>query len=213
MTYTLVVGAAPLAESEPFYRDLLAGAGAIVAADAAGEWCVALGRVPDVAIGDFDSASQGAVTRLSEAGVQVVRYPEEKDLTDLELAVAIARERYNDPIVLTAAFALRPDHTLAAFGALLRAGEGASVCEPGWTAETCVPGHPLALNMTVGATVSVLAVGTATGVTVEGVRWPLAGAHLDAMSGLGVSNRAVADTVRVSVEHGMLIVILPEVDT
>ena len=54
MTFTLVVGAAPAAGADDFYRGLLVSANAVVAADAAGPWCAALGRTPDVVVGDFD---------------------------------------------------------------------------------------------------------------------------------------------------------------
>lgn len=213
MTYTLVVGAVPVAGANAFYRDLLARATHVVAADAGGEWCIGLGRVPDVTVGDFDSAAVGAAERLAAAGTELVTHPRDKEFTDLELAVALAQGRWADPIVLTAAFSRRVDHTLAALGTLLRAGHGASVREPGWYAYACVPGGPLDLKVATGATVSVLSIGPASGVTVSGVRWPLRVAALDALSGLGVSNRAVEDVVHVSVEVGSLIVMVPEVDT
>ncbi|HEY5276048.1 MAG TPA: hypothetical protein VIK38_05865, partial [Coriobacteriia bacterium] len=132
MKHTLVVGAAPLPEHEGFYRDLLASSAHVVAADAAGEWCVGLGRVPDAVVGDFDGSVPGAPERLQALGASVEVHPVEKDATDLELAIARAIAMWDDPIVLTAAFTWRIDHTLAAVGALTRAGAGASVLEPGW---------------------------------------------------------------------------------
>jgi len=213
MTYTLVVGAVPVVGAESFYRDVLARAGRVVAADAGAEWCVGLGRFPDVAIGDFDSAVHGAAERLAAAGVEVIAHPRHKDRTDLELAVELARERWEAPLVLTAAFTKRIDHTLAAFGALTRAGAGASVSEPGWEGFACAPEAPLMLRVDPGATVSLVAIEAASGVTVEGVEWPLTRADLGALSDLGVSNRATGGPVRVSVEVGTLIVITPGVDT
>lgn len=210
MTYSLVVGAAPAEGHPAFYAALLAEAAFVVAADAAGEWCVASGRTPDVAVGDFDSAEPGAAQRLRDLGVEVVEFPCEKDETDLELATAIALDRSDRPIVVTAAFSRRLDHTLAALGTLARAGAGACAREPGWQAWVCAPGSPLDLDLPAGATVSVLAVGSATGVEVSGAAWPLVDASLPLLSGWGVSNRAAGGPVGVRTAHGTLVVMVQE---
>jgi thiamine pyrophosphokinase len=208
VTYALVVGAAPAEAHDAFYADLLAGACRVVAADGAGEWCVAAGRVPDVVIGDMDSSAAGAIARLTVLGAESLTFPCDKGETDLELAVDAARSLTDAPIVLTAAFTRRLDHTLAAFGALVRAGEGASARDPDWSAWACVPGHDLLLDVTAGATLSVLALGEARGVTLLGTEWPLSEACLAPFSGLGVSNRATGGTVTVSTRTGTLVVIL-----
>lgn len=213
MTYSLVVGAAPEAGEEGFYRALLTDAAFVVAADAAGEWCVALDRVPDVIVGDFDSSDLGARDRLAALGAEVIAFPQDKDETDLELAADVACARCTAPIVFTAAFSRRLDHTLAALGALTRAGSGARVLEPHWSAFVCAPGADLNLDPPEGTVVSVIATGDAAGVTVSGMKWPLEGATLAPLSGLGVSNRACGGTVCVSTQAGTLIVFVQgEVD-
>jgi thiamine pyrophosphokinase len=209
MSRTVVVGAAPCEGFEPFYRRLLSTAHLVVAADAAAEWCVGLGRVPDTAVGDFDSADPGAVERLSGLGVEVLTFPRDKDETDLERAVDAARERSSDPIVLSAAFSRRLDHTLAAFGALVRAGAGATVSEPEWRAALCVPGTVLTLDLQEGTALSLIALTVAEGLTVSGTKWTLEAARLSSLSGRGVSNCASGGPVRVSTTSGSVVVILP----
>jgi thiamine pyrophosphokinase len=206
MRTTLVVGAAPVPGADDFYRTLLADATHVVAADAAGEWCIVLGRVPDAVVGDFDSAIEGARERLTTTGVEIVEYPADKDRTDLELAVDLAHERFDAPVTLTAAFTSRLDHTLGALGTLLRSGVHASAREPGWTAWICAPGAELHLAASPGTLVSLLAPGGAHGVGIAGVRWPLHDATLPMLSGRGVSNVALGDKVVVSVQEGTLIV-------
>jgi thiamine pyrophosphokinase len=208
MTFTLVAGAAPLPDEDAFYRALVGEASFVVAADAAGEWCASLGRVPDVALGDFDSALPGARDRLAAMGAEVISFPREKDETDLELAIDVARRRFRGPIVLTAAYSGLLDHTLAALGALMRAGDGASVREPGWSGHLVVPGHPLRVRVDRGTTFSVLAVGEAEGVDVSGAKWPLVGATLPPLSGRGVSNVTSGDELVASVREGALIVLI-----
>jgi thiamine pyrophosphokinase len=207
MSGALVVGAAPAsgAAALAYYRRLLAGAPAIVAADAAGEWCVGLGRAPDLVVGDFDSAQPGASERLAAAGSLIEQHSEAKDETDLDLAITAALRRFGPPAVLTAAFSERLDHTLAAVGSLLRAGVGARALEPFWSASPVHPGHPLALDIEAGTVVSLVAPGGAAGVTITGVRWELHDARLTSLSGLGISNAASGGRVSVSCAHGGLV--------
>ena len=210
MSWTLVVGAAPVPGAEAFYASLLADADSVIAADAAGEWCAGLGRVPDLVVGDFDSATPGAAQRLIALGARVALHAREKDETDLELAIDAARVHSHASVVLTCAFSARLDHTLAAVGALVRAGAGARAVEPGWRAWTCAEGAPLSFDAPVDATLSVLAVGDAGGVCVTGTEWVLENAALPALSGWGVSNRALGGPVNVSCRSGTLVVLLLE---
>lgn len=202
----LVVGAAPVPGCDDFYRSLLGQAEHVVAADAAGEWCVRLGRVPDLVVGDFDSSADDAERRLAALGAHVERYPADKDLTDLELAVDLALRRWAQPVTLTAAFSGRLDHTLAALGLVARAGRAARIEEPGWRAWECCPDHPLRLDLPAGATYSLIALEPCRGVTAKGGRWELASEELPPLSGRGVSNEAVGVELTVSVDSGSLIV-------
>lgn len=207
MNEVLVVGTAPIPGSEGFYGRLLAEAAYVVAADAGGEWCVGLGRVPDFVVGDFDSAREGAGDRLAGVGASIERYPTDKALTDLEIAVELALRHWAIPICITAAFTGRIDHTLAAVGLLTRAGAQARIAEPGWCAWTADLAHPLRLSLPVASTFSVIALEHCDGVTVRGGRWELEDQTLEPLSGRGVSNEALNAAVVVSVQVGRLIVV------
>jgi thiamine pyrophosphokinase len=210
MSGTLLVGAAPSTApgAVKFYGLLLADADAVVAADAAGEWCADMGRVPDLVVGDFDSARSGAADRLREAGAEIITHPAAKDASDLDLAMRAAFARFGGPVTITAAFVARPDHTLAAMGTLIRAGAGARAVEPGWSAQVARPGEPIALELAAGAVFSVLAPAGADGVTIAGARWELSGAALAPLSSRGVSNESLGQTVWVSCYRGALLVIV-----
>lgn len=207
---TLIVGAAPAAGADHFYRALLASAEKVVACDAAGEWCCALGRIPDIAVGDFDSATLGAAERLRGVGVDVRVYPREKDETDLDLALRAARETGCQKVVFTAAFTLRLDHTLAAVGTLLRASDmEVSVQEPGFfgvlaDAAAC---PSVSFSTAPGQTVSVIALRAASGVSLTGLAYPLDNADLDLLSSLGVSNTASGGHVSVTLAEGTVLVL------
>ncbi|MDO8964091.1 MAG: thiamine diphosphokinase [Coriobacteriia bacterium] len=207
---TLVVGAAPACTRDAviFYRELLAAAGHVVAADGAGEWCIEHGRSPDLVIGDFDSAAPGARERLESAGVPVLAFDTDKDETDLELGVAVALQRYGSPITLTAAFTGRLDHTLAALGALTRAGAGARALEPEWGVHLVCPGAPILMRLSSGVPFALQSPAGADGVTITGGRWPLRLATLEPLSGRGVSNEALGGPLTVSVEAGAVLLIV-----
>lgn len=209
MIDVLVIGAASVPGEDAFYAALLAEATYVVAADGGAALCRSAGRVPDVVVGDMDSAPAEAVDWARAGGADIVLHPSDKDTTDLELAIDEARGRFGVPVTLTAAFSARLDHTLAALGALTRAGASACAREPRWTAFAAVPDAPVTLAGGVDSLFSVIAVGDATGVNVTGAKWPLVGATVPALSGLGVSNLTGGNIVRVSVEKGTLVVYVP----
>ncbi|MDO8916011.1 MAG: thiamine diphosphokinase [Coriobacteriia bacterium] len=206
----LIVGAAPMPGHEAFYRRLLAECRLVVAADAAGEWCVSLGRIPDVTIGDFDSAATGAQQRLAELGSRVVCVPADKDESDLDLCAREARGLGASQMTFTAAFTERPDHTLVAFGTVLGAANlGATVREPDWTG--WVVGGPgcetRSIALSHGETFSVISPEGATGVSVQGGRYPLENGTLRPLSSLGLSNVATGNEIIVSVTSGSVLVL------
>lgn len=209
--HVLVAGAAAVTGQDAYYRALLHAAEFVVAADAAGEWCVALGRVPDMAVGDFDSAEHGAANRLAAAGVDVKVFSVDKDASDLDLALDAARGMRVDRVTFTAAFSARLDHTLAAFGTVARACDLlAEIDEPhvaGWVLDAAYR-REITLTGPHGALVSVLALdGAADRVDINGMRFDVASMRLAPLSSLGLSNQLTGERARVSVGRGRLLVL------
>ena len=206
----VVVGASPVAHADAWYRGVLQASDLVVACDAAGEWCAGLGRTPDLAVGDFDSASAGSVERLRARGVKVVEYPRHKDASDLDLAVAVALARGVTSVTVTAAFASRLDHTLAALGLGLRVPVDVPLAfsDPGLEARVlrAPKERHIELDVPPGALVSVVALTPAAGVTLCGLAYPLLNASLEALSSLGISNVATASRVTVDASQGTLLV-------
>lgn len=211
MKEILVAGAAPAPDPDGFYRRLLCSADAVVAADGAAAWCVALGRAPEAVVGDMDSASEEVIAHLQAAGATILRHPRDKDVTDLDLAVRYAQERWEAGICLTAAYSGRLDHTLAALGALSRAGARARIAEPTWRGWVCTPTTPLRVAVPPGTTFSVIALSDCEGVSVSGAHWELADASLPVLDGRGVSNEAQGPDLRIGLRAGSLVVIVNDV--
>lgn len=209
---TLVVGAAPHQGAEDYYRSLIKASEFVIACDAAAEWCERLGRAPDLAVGDFDSARPGAVRRLTDAGVPVRLHPAAKDESDLDLALGEARRLHASRVTFTACLSERLDHTLAALGTLARAADLLGhATEPHidvWALEAS--SRPLlTLGDMEGRTVSLFAVEPCSGVTLTEFSFPLEEARLDVASSLGLSNVVTASRATVRIREGRLLVMAP----
>src|SRR5512134_1369490 len=72
----------------------------IVAADGGTRHVLALGLIPTVIVGDLDSLEHADRRLVESAGVRQVRFPHEKDETDLELALLHAASLRPDSILL-----------------------------------------------------------------------------------------------------------------
>jgi thiamine pyrophosphokinase len=193
-------------------RDLpLDGDSRVIAADGGVAEALRLGLTVDVLVGDLDSATDGDVERVRQAGGEVEPHDPDKDATDLELAMDRAVRDGATRLVVAGGDGGRLDHL---FGNLTL------VAAPRWAsiqidavigaALLHVVRHERAMDGDVGELVSLFALGgPATGVTTSGLRWPLADATLGAGSSLGVSNVFAAPRASVAVGGGVILAVRP----
>jgi thiamine pyrophosphokinase len=206
-TETIVVVAAGPGPALP----TLPAAADVIAADGGLDRAAALGLAADVLVGDLDSVTDAALTAAEDAGVTVLRHPEAKDATDLELALAEAAARRPRRLVVVASAGGRLDH-LASSLLVLGSGLLAEVEVDAFVGEALV--HVVRTERTLagraGETLSLLALhGPAVGVTTEGLVFPLRGETLEPGSSRGVSNVFVGGEARVALERGVLLAIRP----
>ena len=83
----------------------------VIAADGGSRHCLALDIQPRILIGDLDSTDPSLVEKWRGAGVEIIQYPENKDQTDLELAMLLAQDQGADKIVVYGAIGGRLDMT------------------------------------------------------------------------------------------------------
>ncbi|MDZ4178303.1 MAG: thiamine diphosphokinase [Coriobacteriia bacterium] len=207
----LIVGSAPVPERFEHYGELIGSSDILIAADGGAELCLHFGKVPDVCVGDFDSASPETLARISELGGEIRRFSAVKDVSDLDIAVGVARELVAGTITVIAAFSERLDHTLAALGTLARAADLHAVADEGvWVAHAlCATSHAeLVLAEAPGTVLSVIALGGDACVSIGGVAYPVDKAQLRALSSLGLSNVAVEPAQHLTVSAGQAIVIV-----
>ena len=184
MSTCYLVGASPATEDQP----QVSPGDFVIAADGG---CTRLrhwGIMPDFIIGDMDSLAGD----LPE-GVPFARFPSEKDETDMELALREGLRRGFRQFELLGACGGRPDHTMANVQLLVQAarqGASAVLHMGGWRCTAlCAPGGNSTLKLKGKGTVSVFAYGEQTrGVTIAGMKYPLAGETLDGAVPRGTSN-------------------------
>ncbi len=193
-------------------RDLPADAW-VVAADSGLDHAHALGVAVDVVVGDLDSVDPEILAAAELAGTAVERHPAAKDATDLELALLAAHDHGATEIVVVGGHGGRLDHFFA--NALLLATPalaGVRVWARLGDAEVFVVRDRVELTAAPGALCSLLPVGgPAVGIRTDGLRFPLVGETLEPASTRGVSNEFLATTASVTLDHGVLLAVLPAV--
>lgn len=181
----------------------------IISADSGARHCKSLLVTPDLMVGDFDSVTAEDYAGLAAAGVEIVRFPVEKDMTDSELAIEFALERGCTGIILLGVLGTRLDHSISnlfLLKKLLDKGVDGMIADEHNEIRLINRSIVLMREEDVFITLLPLA-GDAKGVTTSGLYYPLENATLETGSSRGVSNRFSEDVARVTVEKGYLLVI------
>jgi thiamine pyrophosphokinase len=189
-------------------RELIRADDLILAADGGTRHALDLGLRPSVIIGDLDSATFD-LKPLTEAGTRIIRYPRDKNKTDLELALEHVIEHGQREVIILAALGARLDQTLGNLSLLtnpqyatldIRLDDGVEeaffVRDQG-----LIRGHS-------GDLVSLLPWGgEVPGIRTEGLRWPLSNETLFPCKTRGISNEMTGGTASIKTGSGLLLVI------
>ena len=166
------------------------------------------GRPIDLVVGDLDSATTADLDAARAAGARIERFPEAKDETDLELAMAAAVAAGADTITVHLAAGGRLDHQLANL-LVLASPRWMSVGIDAWVGHdrVWVVRGRLVVALAVGAAVAVQAVTGPATVTTSGLEFALTGEVLHPAEARGISNAVVSSPVEVHVDDGVVLVI------
>ncbi len=180
----------------------------IIAADGGTRHALALGKNPNIIIGDLDSATFD-LRPLTEKGTQVIQFSQDKNETDLELAIQHARTLNPKQIVILAALGGRLDQTLGNIALIsdlrpltfdLRLDDG--IEEVFFCHDKCE------INGTVGDTVSLIPwQGEVAGVVTTDLRWRLQDETLYPQKTRGISNEMIGDTATIQIKSGLLLIV------
>jgi thiamine pyrophosphokinase len=194
-----------------YYRAWIERAGILLAADGGARALLRLGARPDAVVGDFDSLGTEDECRLRDAGVELLRHPVRKDMTDGELAVEEALRRGAGELVLVGATGAL-DHTLghvAILRGLAARGVDARLAAPSLSVRVATA--PATVTLASGATtrVSVVPLDGAAVVTLTGLDYPLDHEVLPADACLGLGNHiAGGEPAEIAVHEGIVAVLV-----
>lgn len=182
---------------------------AIICADGGLRHLAGTGIVPDLIVGDMDSADKTTLDGFLQRGSRIERHPVHKDETDTEIALARALEMKPDHVVILGALGGRIDHTLANISLLVKAAErGVDAVIRDETCELFIVKDRREIRGTPGDTVSLLPLtGKVSGITLEGFEYSLADAVMRIGVPCGISNRLSGATGTIAVKSGHLLVV------
>lgn len=183
--------------------------GFIVCADGGVNHIDEMGLIPDMLIGDMDSAKKDIVEKFEKSGVKLLKYPPAKDEIDGQLAVDKAIELNPTGIIIIGAMGKRIDQTMASFHLLKRVNDkainGLIIDE-----ETIVRviSNKTFVNGEIGDIVSIIPFGgTVKGITLSGFQYPLKGATMDYGYPYGISNVVISKDSFIDMSDGELLFI------
>jgi thiamine pyrophosphokinase len=95
------------------YMTLIKPEDYVIGVDRAAYWLIREGRIPDIAIGDFDSVTKEEFKHIKESVTSVQQFSKDKDWTDMELAFAHAIKKKPTEVLIFGGSGSRMDHTMA----------------------------------------------------------------------------------------------------
>ena len=167
----------------------------VICADGGYKHLKGMDVVPDAVLGDFDSVEQ-------PSGIETVKYPVEKNMTDGEIAIEYALEKGADEIILTCALGGRVDHEMANIFLLTRY-ENVRIEEEKCSI-LCIDGE-FVLENADGKTVSLIPY-METEVELDGFKYPL-NDTINTGSTLTMSNIA-KENAKILVKKGKCLLII-----
>ena len=183
------------------------------AVDRGSDICRVAAVTPEILMGDADSSAASSWEWLEALQVPTVRYPADKDFTDLQLALReLSERRPGAAVLLTGGWGGRFDHAWSNVFSLLQATDlGISIAGIVDQAEAMFflhGGQQLEIEFVQQPkTISLIPfTPVCRQVTSQGVHWPLSGVNLSMHEPAAISNRLAvgAQKIRVSLSEGIL---------
>ena len=188
---------------------LLADDDYIVSADGGLRYIRTLNLIPAMMIGDLDSVSAEGLQFIKEHNVDTIKFPVDKDQTDLELAVQDLADKGFQHIIVVGALGGRLDQTLANIGLIsLFAGRNITVELDDGCEHVFLIREKHVLFGKRGDIVSLIPIcASAAGISTNGLKYPLVAEELLVYRTRGISNQMAEDTAEISITSGSLLCI------
>jgi len=181
----------------------------LIACDGGAVHALKVEIVPDLIIGDMDSAPKEAIDELLRHGSKQIIFPEEKDDTDFALAMERALSMNPSSICVLGALGGRFDHALANVHVLIAAAKRGVPAEI--IGEACamqIIESEAEIEKSRYENISLIPISNeVTGITTRGLKYKLNGETLRIGTTRGVSNRFEGETASVKIESGLLLAV------
>lgn len=183
------------------------------AVDRGSDICRVAAVTPEILMGDADSSAASSWEWLEALQVPTVRYPADKDFTDLQLALReLSERRPGAAVLLTGGWGGRFDHAWSNVFSLLQAmqwGLGpAALVDQNEAMFLLSGGQQLTFDFVQSPKIISLIPLTTNceQVVSEGVHWPLSGVNLSMHEPAAISNRLAENSkgIRVGLQAGIL---------
>jgi thiamine pyrophosphokinase len=190
-------------------RSILQSDDYIICADGGTRHALSLNVKPDLIIGDMDSAEREVLQRYKDDGVSIELFPQDKNETDLELAISRAIELDPKEIIIVGALGGRLDQTLANIALLTSTRHLSLVTRLDDGVEAVLLCRDRAqVHGRSGDIVSLIPwLGEATEVQTTNLKWPLRKETLYPDKTRGISNEMTDETASVSIGSGLLLIV------
>lgn len=186
------------------------GADLIIAADSGLDTARRYGWSPQLVVGDFDSISDDRLLAEFESS-KLLRFPPEKDETDTEIAIRIAREEGCNETVLIGGGGGRLDHLLAIVALFER-----PMRPDAWISNTAIviPVERETIQQgQIGEIISFFPLGCEPArMRSQGLRWPLDGITWT-RGDTGISNEFSEEQIGIAMITGRLLMVRPVEDS
>ncbi len=197
-------------------RKLVQPGDVLFAADGGASHLLSMGLLPAHLVGDMDSLTAEDLQKLTAAGVRILRYPQDKNLTDLELTINYAIDEGYHSLVIVAALGGRLDMTLSNLNLLTRPDLlDLDVSLDDGVEQVFFVRKQVQICGKAGDIISLLPWGgLVEQVTTTGLRWPLIHENLNSYQTRSISNEMLTDEAKIHIGSGLLLCIhcrqLPE---
>jgi thiamine pyrophosphokinase len=181
----------------------------IICANGGTKHALKLNLIPNVVIGDCDSLPSNLKKQLKKHPVKFIKHSEDKDQTDLELALDYLTKKKFKKILVFGAFGLRADHVLANFLLLSSPNyTNASIAIINGNQEITLVKKNHLIQGKKGDLLSLIPLKEdCRGITTKGLKYQLKNGVLYFSSTRGVSNVLTHPQAEIKIKKGTLLVI------
>lgn len=205
---TLIFAAGDI-QDYTYYEDYVNKADFIICADRGIDHSKKLEIIPDIIIGDLDSASEKSILYYKNKNVPFISFPSKKDKTDTEIALEYGIEKGATQVWIAGGIGNRFDHTLGnvhlLYSALQKNIKATLIHEYNQidliNKELTVSGNKNDIVSLIPFTMEV------TGVTTQGLYYTLNNAVLTAGCTYGISNVMTSSNAHINIKSGLLLVV------